>query len=74
MFGIVIMVVILLAVALLLGLSLWFLLPLGRPLFQTSWDLLVASARSGGGMSPGRYRRPAPEREIWEMEIRNRSG
>jgi len=66
--------VILLFIASLLVLSLWFLLPLGRPLFQTLWDLMVASARSGGGMNPGRYRRVAPEREIWEMEIRNRSG
>jgi len=65
--------VILFLIAVLLALSLWFLLPLGRPLFRTLWDLMVASAHSGGGMNPGRYRR-APEREIWEMEIRNRPG
>ncbi|KAH9082270.1 hypothetical protein EDB83DRAFT_629385 [Lactarius deliciosus] len=66
-------VFILLFIALLLALSLWFLLPLGRPLFQTLLDLMVASARSGDGMNPGRHRRSAPEREIWEMETRNRS-
>jgi hypothetical protein len=55
------------------ALTLWGLLSLGRPLFRSLWDLMVASARSDASMNPRRHRRFAPEGEIWEMEIRDRS-
>ncbi|KAF8499230.1 hypothetical protein F5888DRAFT_157097 [Russula emetica] len=55
------------------ALILWLLLSLGRPLFRSLWDLMAAGARSNAGMNPRRHRRFAPEGEIWEMEIRDRS-
>ena len=55
-------------------LVLCLLLLLGRPLFRSLWELMVASARSNAGMNPRSRRRFAPEGEIWEMEIRNTPG
>ncbi|KAI9513112.1 hypothetical protein F5148DRAFT_467940 [Russula earlei] len=53
--------------------ALWALLTTGRPIFRSWWDLMLAGARSGSGMNPRRHRHFAPEGEIWEMEIRNRT-
>jgi hypothetical protein len=44
---------------------LWLSLLLGRPLFRSSWDLMVASARSSPGLNPRRCRRLAHKGEIW---------
>jgi hypothetical protein len=54
----------------LFALALWFW---GGRLFRSWWDLMLASARTGANMNPRRHRRFAPEGEIWEMEIRDRS-
>ncbi|KAI0307637.1 hypothetical protein B0F90DRAFT_1675626 [Multifurca ochricompacta] len=55
----------------LFALALWLILSLASPIFPSFWELMVASARSNSGVNPRRHRRFAPERELWEMEVRN---